>query len=196
MTFCKVMQNNQPIRRIVMTNFNFNLETSQTVPGKHLLATRAFKSGELIYRIENFKRSADANYQTIQVGPNEHIEELGALAYLNHSCNPGVIVNTSELTVRACRAIAAGEELNFFYPSTEWKMDRPFICLCGAPQCIRLVAGAFYVSLDVLGRYFINTHIREMAAGWLEASTNALWKVLPHETGNVARDLLEACEVR
>lgn len=179
-----------------MPNFSFNLETSQTVPGKHLLATRAFKSGELIYRIENFKRTSEATYQTIQVGPHEHIEELGALAYLNHSCNPGVIVNTTELTVRACRDIAAGEELNFFYPSTEWKMDRPFICLCGAPQCIRLVAGAHYLSLDVLGRYFINAHIREMSSAWLEASTNALWNALPRESSDVARDLLEACEVR
>ncbi len=179
-----------------MPNFNFNLETSKTVPGKHLLATRAFKSGELIYRIENYKRVAEPNYQTIQVGPDEHIEELGALAYLNHSCNPGVIVNTTELTVRACRDIAAGEELNFFYPSTEWKMDRPFICLCGAPQCIRLVAGAFYVSLDVLGRYFINAHIRDMAFGWLEATTNELWKVLPEGRARGTNNLLEACEVR
>ncbi len=179
-----------------MSISHFNLETSKTVPGKHLLATRAFKSGELIYRIENYKTTSEANYQTIQVGPEQHIEELGALAYLNHSCNPGVIVNTTELTVRACRDIAAGEELNFFYPSTEWKMDRPFICLCGAPQCIRLVAGAFYVSLDVLGRYFINAHIREIASAWLEASTNVHWKVLPEETGKGASDLLEACELR
>ncbi len=175
---------------------HFNLETSKTVPGKHLLATRAFKSGELIYRIDNYKLVNEANYQTIQVGPEQHIEELGALAYLNHSCHPSVIANTAELTVRACRDIASGEEVNFFYPSTEWKMDRPFICLCGAPECIRLVAGAFYVSLDVLGKYFINAHIREMAFAWLENTTYEQWKVLPEETGLVTNNLLEACEVR
>jgi hypothetical protein len=41
-------------------------------------------------------------------------------------------------------------------------MDRPFICLCGAPQCVRLVAGAKYLSIDTLSRYFVNPHIREM----------------------------------
>jgi len=52
--------------------------------------------------------------------------------------------------------------LNFFYPSTEWEMDRPFICLCGAPQCVRLVAGAKYLAIDTLSRYFVNQHIRDM----------------------------------
>ena len=42
----------------------------------------------------------------------------------------------------AGRDIAAGEELTYFYPSTEWEMDRPFRCLCGAPDCVGVVSGA------------------------------------------------------
>jgi hypothetical protein len=49
-------------------------------------------------------------------------------------------------------------------------MDRPFVCLCGAPQCIRLVAGAKYLSIDVLRNYFINQHIREMIISTLAES--------------------------
>ncbi len=49
-------------------------------------------------------------------------------------------------------------------------MDRPFICLCGAPQCVRLVAGAKYLSIDTLSRYFINQHIRDMAIAALTES--------------------------
>jgi hypothetical protein len=78
-----------------------------------------------------------------------------------------VIVDTAQLGCYAARDIAAGEELTYFYPSTEWDMAQPFVCLCGAPQCIRLVVGAKYLPLDVLSRYLINRHIREMAMACL-----------------------------
>jgi hypothetical protein len=68
------------------------------------------------------------------------------------------------LAVRARTDVKAGEEITFFYPSTEWKMVRPFVCLCGAPGCIGYVAGAKYLPLDRLAQYFINPHIRKLAA--------------------------------
>ena len=130
--------------------------------GARLITDQAYKQGEVIYQITGQRVTEKATYQTIQVGPQLHIEELGVLAYLNHSCQPNTLVNVTNMTVIAARDIAAGDELNFFYPSTEWEMDRPFICLCGAPQCVRLVAGAKYLSVDTLSHYFINAHIREM----------------------------------
>ena len=57
--------------------------------------------------------------------------------------------------------VAAGEELTFFYPSTEWEMASPFICLCGAPNCIHVVAGARFLPLSTLEQHFLNRHIRE-----------------------------------
>lgn len=146
----------------------FELEIGASVYGARLVATEPINAGEIVYRIEQYKLTKKPTYQTIQIGPNKHLKELGVLAYLNHSCRPNVAVNTHALTVFACRDIAPGDELSFFYPSTEWKMDRPFACLCGAPECIRLVAGAIYVPLDVLSRYFINDHIRQMALALLE----------------------------
>jgi SET domain len=131
--------------------------------GARLLTDLPIRQGELICRIEGYSIVNQATYQTVQIGAHAHIEELGVLAYLNHSCRPNTIVDTTAFTVTAIRDIAPGEELSFFYPSTEWHMDRPFICLCGSPQCVRLVAGAKYLSIDTLERYFINQHIREMA---------------------------------
>ena len=130
--------------------------------GARLITDQAFRRGDLIYRIEGHRLTEQPTYQTIQVGHNQHIEELGVIAYLNHSCQPNTYIDVTRMEVIAVRDIAAGEELNFFYPSTEWEMDRPFICLCGAPQCVRLVAGAKYLSVDTLSRYFINQHVREM----------------------------------
>ena len=44
-------------------------------------------------------------------------------------------------------------------------MSTPFQCLCGSSQCLKRIAGARYLSLNVLGRYFINQHI------WSEVET-------------------------
>jgi hypothetical protein len=101
-------------------------------------------------------------YQTIQIGADKHIDHLDLLAYFNHSCNPNTLIDTENLSVIALRAINAGDELTFFYPSTEWEMAQPFICCCKAPGCLGLVAGAKYLSLDILNRYQLNPHILEM----------------------------------
>ncbi len=130
--------------------------------GARLITDQPFRRGDVIYHIEGHRVTQRPTYQTIQVGRGVHIEELGVIAYLNHSCQPNTLIDVTRMDVVAVRDIAVGEELNFFYPSTEWEMDRPFICLCGAPQCVRLVAGAKYLSVDTLSRYFINQHIREM----------------------------------
>lgn len=146
------------------------VETGGSPYGARLVTDQPYRRGELISRITDYRVTGQPTYQTVQIGLHTHIEELGVLAYLNHSCQPNSLVDTSALAVYAARHIAAGEELSFFYPSTEWEMDRPFICLCGAPQCVRLVAGAKYLSIDTLARYFINRHIREMAIAALNQS--------------------------
>ncbi len=135
--------------------------------GARLVTDQPFSASQLIYRINHYHLTPKPTYQTIQISAAEHIEELGVVAYLNHSCQPNTLVDTTAFTLTAARDIAAGEELNFFYPSTEWEMDRPFVCLCGAPQCIRLVAGAKYLAVDTLSRYFINEHIRQLIVGTL-----------------------------
>lgn len=138
--------------------------------GARLITTGPLARGEVIHHIRHYRLVDRPTYQTIQVARDAHIEELGVLAYLNHSCRPNTHVDTAALTVTALREIAAGEELTFFYPSTEWEMDRPFVCLCGAPQCVRLVAGAKYLAVDTLSRYSINRHIRALILETLEAA--------------------------
>ena len=146
------------------------IEHGGSAYGARLVTDQPFAQGQLIYRISGYRLTGAPTYQTIQISAHEHIEELGVLAYLNHSCRPTTVVDTSALAVSAARDIAAGEELTFFYPSTEWEMDRPFVCLCGAPQCIRLVAGAKYLSIDTLSRHFVNAHIRQIIVETLSSS--------------------------
>jgi hypothetical protein len=140
------------------------LKTRQGPCGEHLVSGQAFREGDLVWEIRDSRTVASPTYQTIQSGRCLHLIELGALAFMNHSCGPNTVIDTSSLTVRAIRDIAAGEELTFFYPSTEWEMDRPFVCLCGAQGCIEFVAGARYLSDEVLRGRFINQHILELSA--------------------------------
>lgn len=128
--------------------------------GAQLVTEKAYAQGEIVASIADFTVVSTPTYQTIQIGAGQHIEELGVIDYMNHSCAPNTEIDTTAMTIRAARDIAPGEPLTFFYPSTEWEMDRPFICACGAERCVGLVAGAKYLSVAILSRYFINEHIR------------------------------------
>lgn len=140
----------------------FTTETNQCSYGARLVTSRPYATGQLIQTINQYQITETPTYQTIQVGTNKHIEELGVIAFLNHSCQPSIIVDTTTLKIYAARAIAAKEEVTFFYPSAEWEMARPFTCQCGARHCVGLVAGAKYLAVDRLAHYFINQHIREL----------------------------------
>jgi hypothetical protein len=61
----------------------------------------------------------------------------------------------------AC-SIGAGSELTMFYPATEWDMARSFVCRCNAEGCLGLIAGAGYLSVDILTRYRTGRHILDM----------------------------------
>lgn len=130
--------------------------------GAQLVTEQGFAQGEVVAYLHDFTVVRHPTYQTIQIGPGEHIEGLGVLAYMNHSCDPNTEVNTTTMTIVARRDIAPGEQLTFFYPSTEWELDRPFVCACAAAGCVGLVAGARFLPVSVLSRYFVNEHIRQM----------------------------------
>lgn len=70
-----------------------------------------------------------------------------------------------EVTVSRDRGIEPGDALTFFYPSTEWEMDRGFECLCGAPKgvCLGQVVGSSKLDQKQLQRWFFNDHILKLA---------------------------------
>lgn len=64
------------------------------------------------------------------------------------------------------KGLKKGEELTFFYPSTEWNMDQPFDCECKKPTCFGSISGA----KDIVTLEFIN-QIQETSRGdlWLNS---------------------------
>jgi SET domain-containing protein len=128
---------------------------------RSLITKQAYTKGEVICEILTEKVFDKANRYTVQIGRDQHTE-VGKLSALNHSCDPNVLLDTERLIMVARRAIEKDEELSFFYPSTEWEMDAPFICLCGSSNCIHVVAGARFLPLSTLENHYLNRHIREM----------------------------------
>lgn len=139
------------------------VKASHDGKGQRLTVTKAISAGQVFHKIENYHYITEATFSSVQVGQAQNIEEFKYMAYLNHSCDPNIILDTLNFELRAIRDIAPGEELSFFYPSTEWSMSTPFKCLCGAPQCLGYISGAKHLSLHVISKYFCNHHIRMMA---------------------------------
>ena len=83
---------------------------------------------------------------------------------MNHSCEPSVFVDTSRKQLIALKDLKSGDEVTFFYPSTEWCLAEPFECSCGTPACIGRVAGAQDLSPIVLSRYQLSAHITQLLA--------------------------------
>ncbi|MCJ7432383.1 MAG: SET domain-containing protein-lysine N-methyltransferase [Anaerolineales bacterium] len=143
---------------------------------RSLITKQAYSKGEVISSILSDNTVNKPTRFTVQISRDEHTH-VGKLAALNHSCNPNVILDTENLQMVACRDIAKSEELSFFYPSTEWEMAAPFICLCGASNCIHVVAGARFLPLSTLEHHYLSRHIRELMIELLQNTELHLTKL-------------------
>lgn len=83
---------------------------------------------------------------------------------MNHSCAPTVMLDTGTLEVVTLRDLEAGDEITFFYPTTEWVMDHPFQCWCGSRNCIGWVTGASDLTMEQLEPFweYVAQHVREL----------------------------------
>lgn len=112
----------------------------QVRAGRGLFALAAARAGACILELDGEILPVPSVF-SLQVGEHEHLHpHRDALAaesvercrwrFLNHSCDPNCWIDGRAL--RARRAIAPGDELTFDYNCTEWSMDSPFDCACGA----------------------------------------------------------------
>ena len=62
------------------------------------------------------------------------------------------------------KTIKEGDEMTFFYPSSEWAMEQPFTCHCGAPECLETIQGAAYLPVKVLEKYHLTDFIQQKVA--------------------------------
>ena len=143
----------------VMLNTSTNL--------KCLTATKAIQAGETISKFQAGITQSYATYLTVQTGVDKHITlKPEFLQYINHSCEPNVFFNTTSMELVCLRHLQPGDELTFFYPSTEWEMSQPFLCNCGNADCLQLINGASHLSAQTLIKYrltdFIKQQVKQM----------------------------------
>jgi len=102
---------------------------------------------------------------TVQISEHHHVE-LGPvyLELINHSCDPNVFFDSQRWQLVALKPIAPGDELCFFYPSTEWNMASPFECACGSERCLGRITGASRIPRAVLSGHRLSTHVHRMLA--------------------------------
>jgi len=138
-----------------------------------LRAVKAFNVGDMIADLTLHSWEAPVKrYTTVQYGKDRHIELGSEMVFCNHSCNPNVHFDMKHMHVVALRQIQAGDELCFFYPSSEWCMDQPFQCWCGAKQCIGWVAGAKFLAPSLISKFVMNDYILDLKTEQLAMMDN------------------------
>jgi SET domain len=135
-----------------------NTSTSQ----KSLHAAIAIKPGEVISKFHAGITQSYATYLTVQTGVDTHITlQPEFLQYINHSCNPNVFFDTAAMELVCLKPLEPGDELTFFYPSTELDMSQPFVCNCQDANCLQLINGASHLDQSTLLKYRLTDFIKQ-----------------------------------
>ncbi|KAF4975229.1 hypothetical protein FDECE_18591 [Fusarium decemcellulare] len=120
--------------------------------------------GALFAKITEATPTRSATWTSFSTGRDKHMEFNSDIVYINHSCDPNLVVDTTRMEVRVVddRHIKAGDELTWFYPSSEWEMAQSFPCECGTSRCLEAIRGSKYIDSTVLKGYFLNRHVEEL----------------------------------
>lgn len=135
-----------------------NLDNNQ----KAFFARRMYEPGQVVTAFSAGAILSEPTYLTVQVDIDKHIMlQPEHLQYINHSCDPNVFFDTYTMQVVALKPISEGDEMTFFYPSTEWDMAQPFQCHCGCSNCLGEIKGAAHIKPEVLRSYTLTRFIQQ-----------------------------------
>ncbi|MBS1509358.1 MAG: SET domain-containing protein-lysine N-methyltransferase [Bacteroidetes bacterium] len=154
--------NLEVVSRHAFADVMLNTSTHQ----KSLHATVAIEPGYEIISFHAGVTQSFPTYLTVQTGEHTHITlQPEFLQYINHSCEPNVFFDTTTMQLVCLRPLLPGDELTFFYPSTEWHMSQPFVCNCKTESCLQLINGAAHLDTSTLNKYRLTDFIKQKAAG-------------------------------
>ena len=109
------------------------IQTS-AIHGHGVFARRDLAAGEVITVIRGEMTRVQTPHSA-RITDDVHCEPTGYLRYINHCCDANSVIDASDPSrplLRARRAIAAGEEINFDYIENEGEIVGGFACNCGA----------------------------------------------------------------
>jgi hypothetical protein len=145
----------------------FEIHELQPDGHRALFAKTSFQAGEAIRPFGSSQTMMQPDRYTVQTAAaDKHIIlDPEFLLYINHNCRPNVFFDLRTMQLRAVAPIRKGDELTFFYPSTEWSMSEAFECHCGSAHCLGRIQGAAHLDDETLRPYDLSDHIKDML--WL-----------------------------
>ena len=151
-----------PSAEVISNHVFANVLLNNSSNQNSLHAAVSFAPGDIICNFSAGITQSYATYLTVQTGADMHITLIPEfLQYTNHSCAPNVFFNTTNMELVCLQQIQPGDELTFFYPSTEWDIAQPFVCNCGNTGCLQLITGASHLSVETLSKYKLTDFIRQ-----------------------------------
>lgn len=127
--------------------------------GLGVFANRDIRAGEAILAfggpIIDFaetKRRGPWECMPLQIGENRYVDTRPPGIFVNHSCAPNAGIRNDRDLV-ALRPVGKGEEILFDYSTTMEEQSFTMRCLCGAPECRRIVADFSTLPAAVQARY-------------------------------------------
>ena len=147
----------------VISEHNFAIVRQNLVNNqKAFFAQLSYHPGDIIADFSAGQILSEPTYLTVQIDIDKHIIlQPEHLQYINHSCDPNVFFDTYAMQIIALKTIQQGDEMTFFYPSTEWDMAQPFTCYCGSDKCIGEIKGAAHINTEVLSNYKLTRFIQQ-----------------------------------
>lgn len=149
-----------PAFRLLSDNVFAQVWLNETTGEKALISSGGFMPGETVCSFSAGETLDHPTYLTVQVDAVKHITlKPEFLQYINHSCSPNVFFDTTHFVLVCVKEIKHGDEINFFYPSSEWHMEQAFACRCQATNCHKYIQGAAHLSTEVLKQYQLTDFI-------------------------------------
>jgi hypothetical protein len=132
------------------------------VKNHHLfISTRSYQINDVICDFTARAIFKEPNRFTVQTGENKHILlSPEHLQYINHSCSPNAFFDVDNFKLIALRQIDEGDEITFFYPSSEWEMSEAFKCNCGETNCLGSISGAVNIPKTKINQYRLTKYIQ------------------------------------
>ena len=152
----------QPSYRVVSDHVFAAVKQDIVSNQKAFFAQRTYRPGDVVADFSAGRILNEPTYLTVQISVDKHIMlQPEHLQYINHSCDPNVFFDTHAMQVVALKDIAEGDEMTFFYPSTEWDMAQPFTCTCGCANCLGEIRGAAHISPEIINTYTLTRFIQQ-----------------------------------
>ncbi|WP_445180927.1 SET domain-containing protein-lysine N-methyltransferase [Pseudomonas sp. McL0111] len=129
-----------PVRLGFPSSIDFEIVQQSPNAAAGVVARRAFLRVTRMCRISGQLLPYRCRH-TRQLLAGIHIYDPRFCGLLEHSCDPNVFLDMSELWLWALRDIHKGERLTMDLAATEDKLSQQFACGCGSSRCRGWITG-------------------------------------------------------